>query len=120
MSQRVGGMLSVQVNGVIYSAKGAFDYDLGRPKRESVMSSNGKRAGYKETPKTGFVEGKVIDTSELDTNALQAVTSATVTLELANGKVLVWHDACYAGDGKGNTEEGEFDFRFEGDGEEVA
>lgn len=119
MSQRVGGIISVQVNGVVYSAKGAFDYNLGRPKKEGVLDSSGGLAGYKETGQVGYVAGKITDKSDLDTDALQGITGATATLELANGKVLVWRDAYYAGEGTGNTEEGEFDFRFEGDGEEV-
>jgi hypothetical protein len=40
-------------------------------------------------------------------------SNATVTLELANGKVVVAREAWYAGDGTVQTEEGNIAVRFE-------
>ncbi len=40
-SQRRGGLLQLQVNGGIYDAKGAYSYNLGRPKREPVIGADG-------------------------------------------------------------------------------
>lgn len=118
MSRR-GGIIQVQVNGVVYDAKGNFTYNLGRPMRETIIGADGKH-GFKETPQPAFIEGEFTDRGTLDLNALVTITNATVTLELANGKVFVLRDAWFAAEGTGNTEEGNIGVRFEGlDAEEV-
>jgi hypothetical protein len=113
MGQRRGGIISIKANGVIYDAKGAFTYNLGRPIREAIVGSDGIH-DYKETPQVAFIEGAITDRGTLDLEALLDMTDATVTLELANGKVIVLRNAWNASDGTGNTEEGEIPFRFEG------
>ena len=75
--------------------------------------------GFMETPQPGFIEGEITDGDDVDLGALSLTEAATVTLELANGKMFVLHDAYYAGDATGNTDEGNVDVRFEGRGEEV-
>jgi hypothetical protein len=110
---RVGGTISFQVNGRIYNAKGDFDYDLGTPKRESVVGSDGVH-GHTERPKAPYISGKVTDRGDMSATDFFNIVGATATLALANGKVVVMQDAFYAGDGTGNTGEGELDCRFEG------
>ena len=120
MSQRRGGTISLQINGELQDAKGGFTYNLGRPKKEAIVGADGVH-GYKETPQVAFVEGEITDRGTLDLAALVNLTDATVTLELANGKVIVLRSAWYAGEGTGNTEEGNVQVRFEGkSGEEIA
>lgn len=120
MSQRRGGLISFQVNGEVFDAKGAFAYNLGRPKKEALLGSDGVH-GYIEKPQVSFVEGEITDRGSLDLAALVEMTDATVTLDLANGKLIVLRDAWYAGEGTGNSEEGNIAVRFEGkSGEEVA
>lgn len=115
----VGGRVFIKVDGVMHQAKGDFDYGIGEPKREAVVGSD-RVHGFKTTEQVPYIEGKITDSSDLSLAALQSVENATVTLELANGKVIVLHEAWYAGEGKGNSGEGEIDFRFEGmRGEEV-
>lgn len=118
-NKRVGGLISVKVNGEMYSAKGNFTYNIGRPKRDAVVGHD-KTHGYKEIPQVAFIEGEITDRSDLSLEAVLAIVDATATLELANGKVIILRDAWYAGEGTGNTEEGNIPFRLEGmDGEEV-
>jgi hypothetical protein len=118
-TQRRGGIIQLQVNGELQDAKGAFTYNLGRPKREAIVGADSTH-GYKETPQVAFIEGEVTDRGTLDLAALVTISGATVTLELANGKVIVLRDAWYAGEGTGNTEEGNVAVRFEGkDAEEI-
>lgn len=120
MSSRVGGIIHFQANGVPYQAKGNFTYNLGRPKREAVVGADAVH-GYKETPQVAFVEGEITDQRDLDLHALVTLKDATVTLQLANEKVIALNDAWYAGEGTGNTEEGNIGVRFEGrDAEEIA
>lgn len=117
-NQRRGGIIQVQANGKIYDAKGNYTYNLGRPVREAIVGAD-RPHGYKETPQVGFIEGEITDRSDLDLDELVTLKDATVTLELANGKVIVARDAYYAGEGTGNTEEGNIAVRFNGSVEEV-
>jgi hypothetical protein len=119
MSQRIAGLLQVKVDGQIYDAKGDWDYDLGDPKAEAVIGSNGVQ-GYKETPQVPYLEGKFTDRGTLSVKALAAIRDATVIAELANGKTIVLRNAWYATNAKVNTAEAEIDVRFEGmSGEEI-
>jgi len=110
---RVGGIIALKVNGDIYFAKGNFTYNLGKPKREGVVGADTVH-GYKETPQVPFVEGEITDRNELSLEDLVTLDDATITLELSNGKVITLSEAWYAGEGTGNTEEGNIACRFEG------
>jgi len=119
MGKRVGGIIFVKVDGVQYQAKGAFDYNLGLPKKEAVVGMDSTH-GYTEKPQVAYIEGTITDSSELSLSNLIGISDATVTLELANGKVIVLKNAWYASEGKGNSEEGELEARFEGlQGDEI-
>ncbi|MNS15882.1 Phage tail tube protein [compost metagenome] len=110
---RIGGIIAVKVNGDIYFAKGNWTYNLGKPKREGVVGAYTVH-GYKETPQVPFVEGEITDRNELSLEDLVTLDDATITLELSNGKVITLSEAWYAGEGTGNTEEGNIACRFEG------
>lgn len=117
--RRVGGLIQVQIQGEIYDAKGSFTYNLGRPMREAVVGADTVH-GYKEMPQVAFVEGVITDRQTLDLETLVSARDVTVTLQLANGKVIVLREAWFAGEGSASTEEGEITVRFEGiGGEEV-
>jgi hypothetical protein len=117
--KRIGGIIQVKVNGEIFSAKGQFTYNLGLPKRETIVGSDAVH-GYKEVPQVPFIEGEFTDQGDLNMAALASVKGATVTLDLANGKMIALRDAIYAGEGTGNSDEGNVDVRFEGeDAEEI-
>lgn len=118
MSQRRGGLISLQTNGELQDAKGAFTYNLGRPKKEAIIGAD-RPHGFKEVPQIGFIEGAITDRGTLDLEKLVTLEDATVTLELANGKVVVLRNAWYAGEGTVSTEEGEIAVRFEGEAEEI-
>lgn len=110
---RIGGTIALKVNGDIYFAKGNFTYNIGKPKREGVVGADVVH-GYKETPQIPFIEGEITDRNELSLEDLVTLDDATITLELANGKVITLSEAWYAGEGTGNTEEGNIACRFEG------
>lgn len=119
MSNRVGGQIFIKVDGQMYDAKGAFTYSLGGTKKEGVVGHD-RVHGYKELPQIPYMEGEITDRQSLSLAALQAITDATATIELANGKTFVLRNAWYAGESKGGTEEGNIDFRLEGmSGEEI-
>jgi hypothetical protein len=117
MSNRRSGILEVKVNGVIYDVKGNWTYNLVQAKREALVGADGVH-GYKELPQVPFVEGEITDSSNLDLSTLMKVDNATVTLSLANGKVVEFRDAWYAADGNVQTEEANVQIRFEALGAE--
>ena len=112
-NRRVGGIIFVKVDGQLFNAKGAFDYNLGVLKREAVAGQDAIH-GFKEVPQVPMIEGTITDDSDLNLQSLLETRDATVTIELANGKVIVLQEAWYAADGNVNTEEGEVEVRFEG------
>lgn len=113
MADRVGGIITFKVDGTQYPAKGNFTYNLGTPKRESVMGADGFH-GFKETPQIAFIEGEITDTYGTDLATITKLKNATVLLDLPNGKSIVLREAFFAGDGNGETEEGKIAVRFEG------
>ena len=118
MSRR-GGIISLKVDGQQLDAKGNFTYSGGEPVREGLAGSDGVH-GFKETVRVPFIEGEITDRADLDVSALKKTENATVTIQLANGKVFVLRNAWFAGESTGNTEEGNLNVRFEGlSGEEI-
>lgn len=117
-NQRRAGLIQLQVNGVIYDAKGNFSYNLGRAKREAIVGAD-RIHGFKSMPQVGYIEGEITDRQTLDVDQMVKMEDATIHLQLGNGKVIVLSNAYYAAEGTGNTEEGNIQFRFEGDAEEV-
>ncbi|MEX2630030.1 MAG: phage tail tube protein [Tistlia sp.] len=113
MSNRRGGIIYFAIDGTQYDAKGNFTYNLGAGKREAIVGADAVH-GYKETPQVARIEGEITDSSELALSALIALDGVTVTLELANGKVVVLREAWYAADGDGQTEEGNLQVLFHG------
>jgi len=118
-AERIGGIIRVKVDGTQFFAKGAFSYRVNPAMKEMVVGSD-QVHGYKEMPQVPFIEGAITDRGNLDLLSLQEAVDVTVTLELANGKVIVLRNAVYASEGAVGTEEGEIEARFEGlTGEEI-
>ncbi len=116
--QRLGGIISVKVDGKIHQAKGAFTYNPGKPIRTPIVGSDAQH-GFMEVPQPGFIEGEFTDEKALDIPNLVQVKDATISIDLANGKMFVLRNAYYAGEGTTSTDEGNLGVRFEGRGEEV-
>lgn len=112
-NQRVGGIRQIQVNGQTYIAKGPWDYNLGVPKRTEVVNADGT-VNYKEEPQAPFMEGEFTDDGSIDVKQLCETKDATVSIDLHTGKSIVMTNACFAGDGTVNTEEGAIKARFVG------
>lgn len=110
--QLKAGTFQFQLDGVLYSAKGVFTYNLGRPKRDAIVGPDGIH-GFKETIQVPYIEGALTDSPDLDLDALLRFKNGTATLQLANGKVLSYRDAYYAGEGNVTTEESEIGLRIE-------
>jgi hypothetical protein len=115
--KRVGGLIYLKVNGRQYRALGDFTYNLGEPKRESVVGADGYH-GYKETPQVAFIEGEITDTFGVDLRAVVRERDATVTLEKANTKTVVLRHGVFCHEGTGSTADGKFPVRWEGESAE--
>lgn len=110
---RRAGIIFFKVGGTQYDAKGSFSYNLGAHQREGIVGSDGIH-GFRETPRVPFIEGEITDREALNLRGLLDVEDTTVTLELGNQKVIVLRNAWFAGEGTGQTEEGNIGVRFEG------
>ena len=109
---RRAGTLSFQVNGTIFDIVADVTYNLGSPKREALVGAD-RVHGYKEMPQVAFIEGETRDAGDLDVAQLQNFTDATITMPIANGKVIMYREAWYAADGDIGTENANIQFRFE-------
>jgi len=118
MTNAVGGLIEVYLNGQRLRAKGNFTYNLGRPMREAVVGADAVH-GYKEVPQVAFLEGATTDRGDLDLEQLVGARDLTVTLVLPNGKTIGFFQAWFAGPGNATTEEGEVAVRFEAERAEV-
>ena len=110
---RVGGIISLKIDGESFDAKGNFTYSLGVNKKEMVVGAD-RIHGYKELPSVPYIEGEITDNAEISMEALRKINGSTITLQLANGKLISLRNAIEASDGVGNTEEGNQSVRFEG------
>ena len=108
----IAGVITFKIDSVAYNAVGAFDYNLGFNKREALVGHD-KTHGYKELPQVAYIEGEIRDAGDLDLKTLMSLTNSTITLNLANGKVVTFPNAFYAGDGKVGSEEANIEVRFE-------
>lgn len=111
-NQRRAGLIQILTNGEIQDAKGAFTYNLGAAKRDAVVGSDAVH-GFMEKPQVAFIAGAITDRGSLDLRAMVKGEDLTVTLQLANGKVVTLGEAWYAGEGTVNTEEAEIEVRWE-------
>ena len=59
------------------------------------------------------IAGEITDRFDLDFKALSEADNVTVILALATGKRIILRSAWFAGDGTGNTEEGNLAVRWE-------
>lgn len=105
------GIVKLTVEGTIYRIKGAIDYNLGLPLREVIKGQDGVH-GFKETTQEATVEVTSTDGSDYDLAAILTATDVVVSVFLNNGKTITFANCFQAGDGKVNTEEGEFTLKW--------
>ena len=111
---RRGGVIFFKIDSVLRDAKGNFTYNFGAPKREAIIGADQVVQGYKSMGQVPFIEGEITDQRDLIVTDFLNIENATLTLELANGKVFTLRNAWFAADGNVQTEEGNIQIRFEG------
>jgi hypothetical protein len=119
MANRIAGVCYLKVDGAQYALRGALTVSPDSFEREGVAGMDGVH-GYIERPRVPFITADLTDTAGLSLEALQAVTDATITVELANGKTYLLRNAWTAEARELNAADGQVSVRFEGKkGEEV-
>jgi len=109
----IAGIIEVKIDGEIFRAKGNWTWNLGKVKKEMILGADGPH-GFKGTPQAPRIEGEITDLYDLSVEDLVSLSEATVTLALANGKVIVLKRASYTADGDVQTEEGNIQAIFTG------
>lgn len=111
--KKIGGTAYLKADGIQYELGGSITVSPTVVEREGKAGLSGV-AGYTEKPRVPFIEADLHTTADLSTEQLEAITDATVTAELANGKVYVlqgaWCVSAFDIDGA----EGSVSVRFEG------
>lgn len=114
MAQQRIGVKQVMIDGEVVDVKGGVSYSLGGDKQETVMGVD-RRHGVKVTRIPAFCEMTLTDRGGLDVKRLAKLSDSTITIDLENGKTVMFAHASYAGDGVVTAEEGEIEARFECD-----
>lgn len=102
MASKVGsagflaGIAYLSIDGTPYQVAGGAKYDVSTVSREGLVGMDGPH-GFKETPKFGSISVSLRDSGGLSVAALNAMTSVTVVLQLANGKTIMG-GACFTAD----------------------
>ncbi|MEH6630163.1 MAG: phage tail tube protein [Halopseudomonas aestusnigri] len=119
MGKRIAGTAYVKVDGNQYTLSGSLTVSIDEAEREGLVGLSGV-AGFKEMPRVPFIEGEFFTTDEMNLKDVEAITDATVTAELANGKTYVLRNAWTAGAREVDAAEGNVTIKFEGiSGEEM-
>lgn len=121
MGKRRAGTLQVSGNGQRWDMMGDWSYNLGLPKRSTLMGPD-RVHGFKEEPQPAFIEGKILDKDTLKLKELVGAENMTVVLELARGpdgpaKTIMLSGAWFASEGTAGANSAEIDARFESDQE---
>ncbi len=110
--RRVAGIIYLEIDGEQTRAKGSFEYLLSGVKNESIPNADGT-VGIGGAFAAGYIKGTIPNYNETDHAGLKFLEGVTVTLELANGKVIVAKDAVQVDESVGSVESGEFPVQFD-------
>jgi hypothetical protein len=114
MTNLVAGTAYLAVDGMSFPLVGDLLYSVSAVSRETVKGMDGVH-GYKEAPTAGYIEATIRNTSTLEVAAFNAQTNVTVTVQLANGKMVVGRNMWTVGDAEEvNAAEGTLKVRWEG------
>lgn len=109
MGKKVAGTVYVKVDGVQLTVTGGVECPLMDVKRETVAPGF-----YKEEDLAPFVKLSAIDDPDLSIKNITNSTTATVTAELANGRVYVLSGGYLVGEPT-TKDDGTIDFEWNGD-----
>lgn len=112
MANRLAGVAFVAIDGVTYQLAGAGTYQVSGSSREALNGQDGFH-GFSEVPRPGVISWSFRDGNNVSVSALNEMSDATVTLELANGKIIIARNAVRIGEPlKVNSEDATGDVEF--------
>lgn len=112
-TNRLAGVAYITVDGKSYMLAADATYSVSKVKRETLSGQSGVQ-GYSETPIPGTISGTFRDAGSLTVADFNAMTNATVMLELANGKMIVGRNMWTVESQEVKTQEATFEVKFEG------
>lgn len=113
MGQRLAGIVTLTVDTQVYMGQGDIEYNVSKINRTTLAGQTGVE-GYSEMPVAGHISGNLRDFKGLKVADFNAMTNVTVTLELANGKVITGRNMWQVGEALAvNTQEGTVAVRWE-------
>lgn len=107
MARRIGGTLTLLINGAAFPVRGSWEYTATTSQRE-MQAGQDRVHGFTEKPSVPGMKGDVSDFGEISTQALQQSTIAVGQLNLANGKTVIGYDGIVKGEITSNTEDGKY------------
>lgn len=113
MGKRIAGVAYWYVDGKQLAVRGNLVVAPSPVRREGIAGQDYVH-GYSESPIVPFIEGDVSMVDETSPEDLGRVTNATITVELANGKVYALREAWCTDGFQVSTKEGSLKVRFEG------
>jgi len=108
----LGGTAYLKVDGNQYDLHGNLTVYIGGEERESVTGMDGVH-GFVGKPMPPFLEADLSDSGGLSLEDLGAITAATITVELNNGKAYSLQDAWVTKTPELNPAEARMTVRFE-------
>lgn len=112
-TNRIGGILSLRVDGNNYEARGNFNVTPSKVKRQGVAGQDGVH-GYIEEPVVPMIKGDISIGNQLSFDAFEQITDSTVQLALANGRTYVLTEAWVTAAFVIDAHDGKFEATFEG------
>lgn len=112
-SNRLAGVANISVDGVTYLLSGELSYSPADIERKSLIGQD-QVHGYSEIPRAPFIAGTLRDSSGLTVKDFNAMSNATIHLELANGKTVTGRNMWTVDAQEVKTQESTFEVRFEG------
>jgi tail tube protein len=113
MANRFAGIAYWTVDGTQMAVRGNLEVMPSRFERTGIAGQD-RVHGYSELPVVPYVAGDVSTLEGTSVEAIDAVTDATITVEMANGTVYYLRNAWRAERSTVNTRDGQFHVRFEG------
>lgn len=110
---RIGGVISLKIDGNQYEARGNFHVTPSKVKRDGVAGQDGVH-GYVEMPVVPGIKGDVSIGNQLSLEQLEAIVDATAQVQLANGRAYVLTDAWTTAAFDIDTAEGKFELTLQG------
>ncbi len=116
----IGGTGDVRYNDQSLLFKAELTWNFQVFKKKGVVGRDGRHHGHVVEPSQPFIKGKFTYDGSITTAQLEAVTDATVSVTLADGRQLVLRGAYVAGDITPGGDEAEVELTWEGEaGEEL-